>query len=59
MGLTDVATAVIHVRNAAPAVADLQLTPQIDEGDVATLSGTISDPCADDTLTLEVNWGEA
>ncbi|HPM83234.1 MAG TPA: PKD domain-containing protein, partial [Candidatus Anammoximicrobium sp.] len=55
---SDTTTTLIHVRNAAPTVSDLALTSPIDEGDVATLSGTVTDPAPDDELTLEVNWGE-
>jgi hypothetical protein len=57
-GLTHTATALVHVRNVAPTVSDLELTPQIDEGDTAILSGTVSDPCADDVLTLELDWAD-
>jgi CSLREA domain-containing protein len=57
-GLTHVATALVQVRNVAPRVSDLELTPQIDEGGIATLSGTVLDPCPADSLTLELDWSD-
>ena len=62
-GAIGTATTVIQVRNAAPTVSDLELTSPINEGDTATLSGTVRDPANDaettrDPLTLNVDWGD-
>src|SRR5262249_15696010 len=44
--------------NFPPMIVDAALTPAIDEGDVATLSGRLVDPDLSDTLTLTVSWGD-
>ena len=45
--------------NTPTMVRDLQLSPEnINEGDVVTLQGALTDPDADDFLTLTVNWGD-
>lgn len=50
-------TAVITVNNVAPTVT-ASITPSINEGEVATLTGTITDPGVADSFTLTVNWGD-
>ncbi|MFO7902492.1 MAG: PKD domain-containing protein [Pirellulaceae bacterium] len=57
-GGTDTDTTTLDVENIAPTVSDLTITPEIDEGDFATLSGTISDPSPADSFTMEVDWGD-
>jgi hypothetical protein len=44
--------------NTAPMIINDTLTPQIDEGGYATLSGQLVDPDRRDHLTLRVNWGD-
>jgi autotransporter-associated beta strand protein len=44
--------------NFPPMIVDAALTPAIDEGDVATLSGQLVDPDLGDTITLTVSWGD-
>jgi PKD repeat protein len=46
----------VAVRNVAPVVT--ASGSSIDEGGVATVSGTITDPGALDTFTLAVEWGD-
>ena len=47
----------IEVANAAPTLSNLGITPSFENG-TTTLSGEITDPGADDTFTLEVDWGD-
>lgn len=49
---------IVLTRDTAPAFANRTLTPRIDEGGIATLSGTITEPNAGDTFYLDVNWGD-
>jgi autotransporter-associated beta strand protein len=42
----------------APAFHDRSVTTPINEGDVATVTGTISEPDAGDTFILQVDWGD-
>src|SRR5262249_8522145 len=49
---------VVITRDAAPAFANRTLTPRINEGEIATLSGTITEPDAGDAFFLDVNWGD-
>lgn len=49
---------VVLIRDAAPAFQNRTLTPTINEGSVATLTGTITEPDAGDTFILVVNWGD-
>lgn len=44
--------------NTPPAFQDRSVTPQVLEGGVVTLTGTITEPDTLDTFTLEVNWGD-
>lgn len=41
-----------------PLIKDTTLTPLIDEGGIATLSGRLVDENADDDLFLDVDWGD-
>ena len=43
--------------NHSPVLSNLVVTP-VNEGDIATLSGEISDPDEGDTFTLDINWGD-
>jgi uncharacterized delta-60 repeat protein len=43
--------------NNAPQLTDVSLSPSVDEGNLATLTGTVSDGDGD-ALTLSVNWGD-
>lgn len=56
--LSDTATATVRVNNVAPRLANVTVTPAIDENGVVTLSGDISDTGTQDTFTLVVDWGE-
>jgi hypothetical protein len=47
----------VHLHNVAPQLVGASLTPILDEGSAATLSGTISDP-GTDHFTLTVDWGD-
>lgn len=42
--------------NSAPVLSDVAITPQVDEGSFATLSGKISDADNNDSFTLRVEW---
>ncbi len=44
-------------KNFAPTVTNVSATSPINENDVATVSGTVSDPDALDRHTVFVNWG--
>ena len=44
-------------RNVAPVLADVTVTSPVDEGDVATLTGTVVDPDTLDSHTVVINWG--
>ena len=46
----------VTVNNVAPIITAIGAT--IDENDVATVSGTITDPGSQDTFTIEIDWGE-
>ena len=52
------ATAPIVVGNVAPIIATMTLDTEINEGDTATLAGTITEPGSLDTLTLAINWDD-
>jgi large repetitive protein len=47
-----------RVTPAVPAITTLTLTPEVNENDTATLTGTFADPDAADVHTVTVNWGE-
>jgi PKD repeat protein len=51
------ATALIDVANAAPVLADLAATSEVDEGGLVLLTGSVGDP-GGDPLTLAVDWGD-
>jgi len=55
-GLSATDTTFITVNNVAPTVTAEGET--IDENGIATVSGTIFDPCTNDTFTVIINWGE-
>jgi 6-phosphogluconolactonase (cycloisomerase 2 family) len=58
-GLSDVATAQIHVNNVAPANLSLSTSPTaINENGTTTLSGTFTDPGILDTHVVVVTWGD-
>ncbi|MCH8347894.1 MAG: hypothetical protein IH901_05310 [Proteobacteria bacterium] len=42
----------------APTLSNVAITPEIDEGEFATLSGDISDPDLENAFELIVDWGE-
>lgn len=44
--------------NVAPTLANVAVTPTINEGESAHLTGEIHDPDALDSLTLTVDWGD-
>ena len=52
------AGAVLTVKNVAPTLTNVAATPEINEDDTATLTGTITDPGTKDKFTLEVDWGD-
>lgn len=56
--LSATATATVTVNNVVPQLANVTVTPEIDENGVVTLSGDIVDPGTQDTFTLVVDWGE-
>jgi Ca2+-binding RTX toxin-like protein len=55
---SDVASTTVTVNNVAPVLSDLNVTSPIDENDMVTLTGTITDPGTLDTFTLNVDWGD-
>ncbi|MCR9294074.1 MAG: PKD domain-containing protein [bacterium] len=58
-GISYSATTDVNVTNADPAVSSFQAqTETIYEGDTVFLSGLIHEPGGDDSLVLEVNWGD-
>ncbi|VTR94201.1 cadherin-related protein : Uncharacterized protein OS=Cylindrospermopsis raciborskii CS-505 GN=CRC_01020 PE=3 SV=1: MAM: Lectin_C: Lectin_C: PKD [Gemmata massiliana] len=50
--------ATITVTNAAPTATDVSVTPVVNEGGTATVTGRITDPGAADTHTVTVSWGD-
>jgi hypothetical protein len=42
----------------SPAAKDLKLTPTVQLGQLATLTGSLTDASGDKNLTLTVNWGD-
>jgi hypothetical protein len=55
----DMKAAIVTVRNVAPAIGQLTLNaPAINENDVATLSGTFTDPGTLDAHTVLIDWGD-
>jgi hypothetical protein len=53
-----VATLTTTVRNVAAQLQNVTVTPAVNEGGTATISGTIVDPGVQDTFTLHVDWGD-
>ena len=51
-----IATVPVTINNVGPVVSNVTLTPSVNEGGTATLSGTIFD-VPSDSFTLTVNWG--
>lgn len=57
--LTDTDTIEVTVTNVDPVLSGVSITPSpINEGESATLSGTISDAGVEDTFSLQVTWGD-
>ncbi|MEO1497968.1 MAG: hypothetical protein AAFV43_12545 [Planctomycetota bacterium] len=52
-----IAATTINVLNAPPRLTGLSATPSV-EGGVTVLTGTIEDAGADDTFTLDIDWGD-
>jgi uncharacterized repeat protein (TIGR01451 family) len=52
------ASTTITVHNVAPTLSNVSLTPAVDEGGTATLSGKIQDPGTLDTFNLTIDWGD-
>jgi PKD repeat protein len=48
----------VTVNNVAPVFNNLSVTPTLNVGDTATLTGGFTDPGTLDTFTLTVNWGD-
>jgi len=57
-GGTGAGSAAATVNNAAPTLSNVAATSPINENGVATLTGNLGDPGAQDTFTLVVNWGD-
>ena len=55
-GTEAAATAEVTVNNVAPTIESLSITSPIEEGQVATLTGTFSDPGTQDTFLLDIDW---
>ena len=49
-------TATVTINNVAPTLSATGDT--IDEGELATVSGTISDPAVADSFTVTIDWGD-
>ncbi len=56
--LNGTATTPVTVNNVAPRLANVTVTPEIDENGVVSLSGDILETGTQDTFTLLVDWGE-
>ena len=56
--LSDQASTNITVNNVAPTLSNLAISSPINENDLATLTGDISDPGTLDTFELTVDWGD-
>src|SRR5437764_88788 len=48
----------VLVRNVAPTLSNVAVTPAVAEGGTVTLTGNVSDPGPADLFTLTVNWGD-
>jgi predicted outer membrane repeat protein len=57
-GGTTTDTTMVTVTNVAPTFDNVQVTSPIDEGDTATLTGSVVDPGIIDTFTLDIDWGD-
>jgi hypothetical protein len=51
-------SATITVQNVAPALTNLNVTSTVNEGGLATYSGTIVDAGTLDVFTIKTNWGD-
>lgn len=56
---SDTANTSVLVKNVAPTLSNVMITPSVTQGDSATLSGTITDPGTQDSFTLVVAWGDS
>jgi len=56
---SDTQTYDVTVSNVAPIITSFSISNPINENDIATLSGTFTDPGSLDTYTLQVNWGDS
>src|SRR5690606_40883334 len=45
------------VKNVAPEITSLVVTPEVDEAGTVTLSGTFVDPGTQDFYTVVIDWG--
>ena len=54
---SDTFTTTVTVKNVVPTI-ELDPVLAINEGGIATLTGTITDPGTLDTFTLDINWGD-
>ncbi|MEM8945533.1 MAG: PKD domain-containing protein [Planctomycetota bacterium] len=50
------ASAAVTVKNVAPTIETLLITSPIEEGEIATLTGTFTDPGTQDTYLLDIDW---
>jgi hypothetical protein len=48
----------VKVKNVPPKLQNLQISSPVSVGQIATLTGLISDPGVQDTFTIVVNWGD-
>ncbi len=55
---SDATTTTATISNVAPTLANVAVTPSINEGSSATLTGDINDPGTQDTFTLAITWGD-
>jgi hypothetical protein len=55
--LRDMDVTTVTVNNVAPTLSSISIN-NVDENEVATLTGSIYDPGLDDTFTLTVDWGD-
>lgn len=53
-----VGSTTVQVNNVAPTLSNVAITPNVNEGGFATLSGVIADPGSADSFMLMVNWGD-
>ncbi|MFO0875850.1 MAG: PKD domain-containing protein [Gemmataceae bacterium] len=51
-------TTLVQVRNVAPSISNLTITPVANEGGLVTLEGSFTDPGVGDIHTLRIVWGD-